>query len=254
MLKLPARGMPCALFALIPCLCLAAPPDSPLVQKGRQQFQQACGFCHGEDAAGSRAPDLIRSPLVNRDKDGDLIGPVVKNGRPDKGMPAFPFSDEQIREIAAFLHSQTLKALRSASVPRDYPLSRLLTGDAAAGKSYFASHCVSCHSPGHSAGGDLAKVATRYKPLDLQQRFLYPRGAHSTATVTLPSGQQVKGTLLHLDDFSVAIRDSDGWYRSWHRDDVKVEEQDPLAGHRELLNQYTDSDIHNVFAYLETLK
>lgn len=250
MRKLPARGILRALLVLIPCLCLAASSDPPLVQKGRQQFQQACGFCHGEDAAGSRGPDLIRSPLVNHDKDGDLIGVVIKNGRPDKGMPAFPFGDDQIKAISAFLHSQAHKALRSASVPRDYPLSRLLTGNAPAGKSYFADHCASCHSP----SGDLAKVASRYKPLDLQQRFLYPRGANSTAVVTLPSGQQVKGTLEHMDDFSVAIRDGDGWYRSWHRDNVKVEVKNPLAAHRELLDQYTDADIHNLFAYLQTLK
>jgi len=230
----------------------AASPD-PKAERGKQLFQQACGFCHGNDATGARGPDLVRSPLVNRDKDGNLLGPAVKSGRPEKGMPAFAYSDAQIADLAAFLHQQVRVALESNSVPGDYPVEKLATGDAAAGKSYFygAGHCDSCHSP----TGDLAGIAKRMSPLNLEARFLYPRGARRTVTVTLPSGEQVSGTLAHNDEFDVALRDSTGWYRSWpHSALAKVDVHDPLEKHRELLYKYTDTDIHNLFTYLETLQ
>jgi len=78
-----------------------------------------------------------------------------------------------------------------------------------------------------------------------------------TVTVTEPSGKTVSGTLVHLDDFIVALNDSDGAFHSWRRDAVpglKVEVHDPRAAHEKLLEQYTNADMHNVLAYLETLK
>ena len=232
---------------------LGATPDPKALARGRQLFQEACGFCHGEDATGARGPDLIRSSLVNHDQNGNLIGPVIRNGREEKGMPAFPYSSDQISDISTFLHEQVEVALRSNRVPRDYPIEKLLTGDATQGKAYFfgAGHCDSCHSP----TGDLAGIAKKYSPIDLEARFLYPAGrAPRTATVTPPSGEKVTGTVLHLDEFTIAVRDSSGWYHSWPRSKVQLEVRDPLAKHRELLSQYTDADVHNLFAYLETLK
>jgi len=233
-------------------LSIAAGPDPKAVDRGKKLFESACGFCHGNDATGSRGPDLIRSPIVNRDKTGELIAPVIKNGRVEQGMPAFAYTTEQISDISAFLHERLQAALHSASVPRDYPVEKLLTGNAAAGKAYFfgAGHCDACHSP----TGDLAGVAKKYTPINLEARFLYPGGTRRSVTVTLPSGEKVSGTLAHLDEFSVALRDGTGWYRSWPLDKVKAEVKDPLDKHRELLRQYTDADVHNLFAYLESLK
>lgn len=233
-------------------LCLGAAPDPKAVERGKKQFESACGFCHGNDATGSRGPDLIRSPIVNRDKEGELMGPVIKNGRVDKGMPAFDYTSAQLSDIAAFLHERLQVALRSASVPRDYPVEKLLTGNADAGKAYFFGdgHCDTCHSP----TGDLAGIAKKYSPINLEARFLYPGGVRRTVTVTLASGEKISGTVAQLDEFNVALRDGTGWYRSWPRDRVKVEVHDPLEKHRELLHKYTDADVHNIFAYLETLK
>jgi cytochrome c oxidase cbb3-type subunit 3 len=103
----------------------------------------------------------------------------------------------------------------------------------------------------------------------LQARFLYPRGRPRRGpgpaqaslpvkvTVTPPDGKPVSGILENIDDFNVSLRDSDGEFHSWLRDQtpgLKVEIQDPLAKHAELLDQYTDRDMHNIVAYLETLK
>src|SRR5215510_7747 len=67
-----------------------SPAKDPAVERGRKQFVQSCGFCHGADATGARGPDLLRSPLVAHDVKGDQIGEVIRNGRTDKGMPALP--------------------------------------------------------------------------------------------------------------------------------------------------------------------
>jgi cytochrome c oxidase cbb3-type subunit 3 len=221
-------------------------------ERGQKQFVEACGFCHGADATGSRGPDLVRSPLVNRDSAGDLIAPVIRNGRPDKGMPAFPLPDAAIQDIVSFLHLRLRESLDSSHVGKDYPAQRLLTGSVEAGRAYFngAGKCGSCHSP----SGDLAGIAKKYPPLEVEERFLSPRGVDATLTVTTPSGDRISGKKVHLDEFSVALRDSAGWYHSWPRAKVKVSVQDPLQAHRELLSQYTDADIHNLFAYLETLQ
>jgi len=226
-------------------------PD-PAVERGHKQFAQACGFCHGPDATGARGPDLVRSPLVAHDVKGDLIGSVIHQGRPDKGMPAMPLTDDQVGDIAVFLHARATEALRSNGVPRGYPAEKLLTGNADTGRVFFngAGGCNQCHSP----TGDLDKVASKYSPLELEAHMLYPGGQHRTAVVTLPSGEQIKGPLVHADDFMVSLRDTSGWYRSFSRDGVKVELQDPLTAHRELLGKLTQADVHNLFAYLETLK
>ncbi len=224
------------------------------VERGRSQFKSSCGFCHGEDATGNRGPDLVRSSSLSHDQSGDILGPLVRNGRPDKGMPAFPaLAQPQISDIVTFLHSRAYEALHSNSVSNDYPLKKLLTGNVEAGRKYFEGDggCSGCHSP----AGDLHRIATKYRPIELQQRFLYPaKGAVRTATVITASGETVEGTLVHADEFEIAITGKDGWYRSWKRDGVKVEIHDPLAAHRALMPKYSDADIHNLFAYLETLK
>jgi cytochrome c oxidase cbb3-type subunit III len=231
----------------------AQTPSPEAVEQGNKQFQQSCGFCHGPDATGARGPDLIRSKLVADDVNGNLISPVIRNGRPDKGMPPLPLNNDQIQFIAAFLHARAQESLASAHLPKNYAVSRLLTGNRQAGEAYFngAGGCKGCHS----SSGDLKGIAAKRSPLELEARMLYPEKAPpATATVSLPSGEQMKGSLVHLDEFSVALRDSSGWYRSYPRDQVKVEVDDPLAAHRALLNTITGDQFHNLFAYLETLK
>jgi cytochrome c oxidase cbb3-type subunit III len=194
----------------------------------------------------------VRSALVAHDVNGNLIGEIIRSGRPDKGMPALPLTNAQIADIGAYLHARAREALDSAQVPDNYPLSRLLTGNAEAGKTYFngAGGCTACHSP----AGDLAHVASRYTPMELEAHMLVPSARPCTVIITLPGGEQVKGTLVHLDEFTVGLRDTSGWYRAFSRENTKVDVHDPLAAHIELLNRLSQDDLHNLFAYLVTLK
>jgi cytochrome c oxidase cbb3-type subunit III len=226
------------------------------VQRGAKQFLQSCSFCHGPNATGAtEGPNLILSATVRHDKNGELIGPVIREGRPGKGMPAFPLTAAQIADIVAFLHARIVVTdNRSAGGPKGgYTLKQLLTGDAVTGKAFFfgAGQCSTCHSP----TGDLKGVAKKYEPVDLQAKFLYPDSSDRkpTAVVLLSTGKQVKGELVHHDRFYVGITDADGWYRSWPANTVKVEVNNPLAAHEKLLKQYTNANMHDLFAYLETL-
>jgi cytochrome c oxidase cbb3-type subunit 3 len=190
--------------------------------------------------------------LLAHDVKGDLIGEVIRHGRPDKGMPAQSLTDEQIADIASYLHARAIEAMRSSGLPSVYPVEKLLTGNADAGKVFFngPGGCNKCHSP----AGDLDRVANKYAPIELEAHMLYPGGRHTTVVVTMPTGEQFQGPLVHADDFVVSLHDAAGWYRSFSRDRVKVELQDALAAHREMLGKLTQADVHNLFAYLETLK
>src|SRR5258708_2842281 len=106
-------------------------------ERGRKEFVQSCGFCHGADATGARGPDLMRSPLVAHDVKGDQIGQVIRQGRPDKGMPAMPLSDAQILDIAAFLHSRAAEAARAPGEPKPSSVGKLLNRNAEGRKNIF---------------------------------------------------------------------------------------------------------------------
>jgi cytochrome c oxidase cbb3-type subunit 3 len=227
--------------------------NSELAAAGGSVFQQNCAFCHGRDAGGGETgPDLTRSKLVTADVGGDKIGDVVLHGRPDKGMPAFNFTPEQITQVAAFIHAQQTKAMSQSGKRKGVDVADLQTGNVEAGKAYFngAGGCATCHSP----TGDLAGVASRYEGLQLEERMLYPKDVKNKVTVTLPSGETVAGTLEYLDEFTVGLREAAGTYRSWPVSTVKVKVDAPVEAHVALFPKYTDADIHNLMAYIQTLR
>lgn len=258
------------------------PPDDPAaVARGKALYGVNCQFCHGADTrGGDGGPSLLHSGAVLDDQHGELIAPIVQNGRTDRGMPKFALSREQVADVAAFIHT-----FRAAGYDesRQRPPS-ILVGDAAAGERFFRGHCASCHS----VTGDLRGLHARIEdPRVLQQTWLMPgsgvgRGesspvkvAPARAVVTLASGEKVEGVLERLDDFVVSLTTDDGQHRSFrlspgppapgtlsagsparaaNRAPPTVEIKDPLQPHKELLRVYSDADIHDVTAFLVTLK
>jgi mono/diheme cytochrome c family protein len=226
--------------------------------RGKALFKSNCSFCHGVDATGGNGgPDLIRSVLVNHDENGNLIAPTVHNGRPGKGMPAFSdLTDAQIADIVSFLHQENLR-LR---LRRGYKLGDVLVGNADAGKEFFQTHCSRCHS----ANGDLKDIATRYDPSELQQLWLDPSNRKNdddknpipakTVDITAPGGRKFSGTLARMDEFNVSWMDANGYHSLPLEHGVVAQVHDPLAAHEELLKHLTNTNMHDVTAYLETLK
>ena len=227
------------------------------VQAGEQRFTSQCGFCHGRDAAGGETgPDLTRSELVAQDIRGDRIGPLVRKGRPEQGMPSFDLTDADLGAIVAFIHTQKTRFETLAGGRRSVDAADLATGDVAAGRRYFngAGGCSGCHS----STGDLAGIASRYRGLELLQRMLYPSGrpapARPKVTLTLASGQTLVAPLAAEDEFTITILDPSGARQAYEKGVVKFKIDNPMAAHFDQLAKYTDDDMHNVFAYLDTLK
>ena len=254
------------------------PGDPAVIARGKTLFEINCRLCHGADLRGGDmgGVNLLRSNLVLTDQHGELILPVVHAGRQNPGMPPMPpfpqIVDDDVKAIAEYIHSvaATMRGQGNPPPGSEPVVLNILVGDANAGKAYFGAKCASCHS----ATGDLQGIGMRYAdPVQLQNSWVAGgagggrggRGGRGggaagapgvTVTVTIPSGQKLEGRLDRIDDFIVVLTPADGVQRSLRRtgDVPKVEIHDPLEGHRKLLTEYTDKDIHDVTAYLVTLK
>jgi cytochrome c oxidase cbb3-type subunit III len=244
--------------------------DPEAVERGRAIVVAKCGFCHGSNArGGAGGSDLTRSPIVQEDEGGKQLNAFLKVGRPEKNMPKFELPDQEVSDVATFLHA-TIAAVSNRG---QYKILDIVVGDPKAGAAYFNGDggCRSCHSP----EGDLKGVGAKYDPTTLQGRMLMPRGGRPgggpprrgfspytdknavQASVSLPSGESVRGALVRLTDFDVTVYDpATQQMRSWLRaDDVpRVTLTDPLQAHVDLLRKWTDRDMHNTTAYLVSLK
>ena len=247
----------------------AGPEDKPLVdpkavESAEPLWASDCALCHGKDARGTvKGPNLVRSLLVLSDRYGNKIGPYLRTRHPKlpSGKILEP-TDTQVLLFAHLLRSRLNDTLRGAPM---FKPGNVLVGDAKAGEAYFTGEgkCTECHSP----TGDLAGIASRIsEPVNLQQRFLFPANSGgrrsatrpapvTTVTVTPASGPALTGDLVHMDDFNVTLRDAAGNQHTIRRTPaVRVEKHDPYAAHIALLDRITDAQIHDVVAYLWTLK
>jgi mono/diheme cytochrome c family protein len=249
----------------------AGPSDKPAVDteaadRGRRTWAGGCINCHGTQARGTdNGPNLVRSVRVLRDRYGSQLGPFLRAGHKlQSGASGASLSEAQIFELAHFLRQRVNDTLRGSPI---FQPQSVLTGDAKAGAAYFKGEgrCTTCHSP----AGNLAGIGARLQPIELQQRFLFPgalrsgrgRGTVSPGqnavrvTVTPPKGSPVSGVLVLLDDFYVSLRGQDGTVQTFRRGpDMKIDRDDPLAYHIELLDRLTDKNMHDIVAYLESLK
>jgi len=241
----------------------STPTDPTAIERGRTLYASGCAFCHGADARGAQGPDLARSLYVTNDEGGPVLGEFLKAGRPANGMPPFPtLSAGDLTDLSAFLKTRVTAA--RARPPMD-PAS-IVVGNATAGAAYFngTGRCSTCHSP----TGDLKGIGAKYTPVVLQGRMINPRvvgGGRgvtvpppppATVKVTLPGGGVSTGRLVSVSDFFVTLVDGNGVRRTFERDnDVpKVEISDPLEAHRQQMLVYTDRIMHDLVAYLVTLK
>jgi cytochrome c oxidase cbb3-type subunit 3 len=232
--------------------------DPVMVARGKQLFSVNCGFCHGSDAHGGEGgPNLLRSPIVLNDREGELISAIVLNGRVEQGMPKFDLSMPGIVDIAAYLHSMGGARDAEASLPSD----AILVGNAAAGKAYFygKGHCSQCHS----LEGDFAGIGSRFGPKTLQDNIIsgaatttlgapLPTAPPQSVIVTLPSGEVIRGNLISVDDFNISLTEADGSRRTFPRNGnmPPVEIHNPLQAHLDMLRDWEDRDIHNLTAFL----
>jgi mono/diheme cytochrome c family protein len=246
--------------------------DGEAAERGKTVYIAECVTCHGNRARGGpdslpppqRGADLVRSLVVLKDRYGATIGEFLKKGHPmQSGKASSSLAGKDVIDLSHFLHLKVNDTLRSGPFSQ---VINVLTGDPKAGEAYFngAGGCAKCHS----VTGDLKGVGAKFEPPALQQKFLFPKSFQVgrgggmannnkpvTLTVTPAGGTPISGTLLHLDDFNVSLRDAAGEYHAWARvPSLKVVKTDPYQGHIDLLDKYTDKNIHDIVAYLEKLK
>jgi cytochrome c oxidase cbb3-type subunit 3 len=237
-------------------LGLGPEPDKAAAARGAPLFQQNCAFCHGPQARGATGPGLITSDEVLGDDHGEHLLPFLKKGRPQKGMPGFPtMSDAQLKDISEFIHLQ-VEAVANRGA---YHVLNIVVGNKAMGKAYVAAHCMACHS-----SETFAHIASQLRsPDQLQRGWIWPRRPAGsldnslaiTAMVKTPDGATITGRVTQVSDFRVTLVDAAGQTHVIERDHgLEVEIKDPLAAHQEMIMTLTNEAMHNVTAYLETLK
>src|SRR5262245_6225353 len=253
------------------------PGDPEVIARGKPSFITNCSSCHGVDLRGgvTGGPNLLRSAVVLMDQHGELILPIVRGARAERGMPPLPqLTDDDVKAVAEYIHSIVATARNQGAPPEsETPPPNALVGDAKAGEVYFAAKCSSCHSP----TGDLAGIGTKVDEAKALQNYWIVGGGGGgrggrggrggqgaepsdrrtvTATVTLANGEKVTGQVARLDNFFVTLLLDDGRLRTIRREGAvpKVEVKDPLEFHKNLPAILTDKDMHDVTAYLATLK
>jgi len=253
-----------------------APGDPALIARGRALYGVRCGACHGADLRGGDqgGPNLLRSQIILTDQHGENIVPVIRDGRQGAvgTMPAFHLPEEDMLALAEYIHSVMGQAGRQGRPPGSETLPELnvIVGDAAAGQRYFEKVCSRCHSPAGNLRGVAARVADARALQDLWvSGGVSGRGGRGggggrgdaepsriQVTVTVPGSAPVTGRLVRIDDFVVSIQTEDGARRTFRRDGAnpKVDINDPLEPHRRLVLELTDRDMHDVTAFLATLK
>ena len=250
----PARARPQSTAGAARALPQHAAFSADDIKRGSGLFLQNCAFCHGKDAGGGESgPDLTRSNLVTNDKDGEAIGALIHSGRLEKGMPRFDLNAADTKALVAFIHSQQDLSMSQTGARKGVEVADLQTGNVAAGQAFFTGSggCSKCHSP----EGDLKGIATKFSGLRLEQQMLMPRDAKpAKVTLTTASGKTLSGPLLYQDEFTIALTDEAGMYHSFLTNSVRFKVENPVNAHVELLGKYTDDDIHNLMAFIQTLK
>ncbi len=229
-------------------LGLGPVPDRAAAERGAPVFEQNCAFCHGPKARGATGPSLITSDVVLTDDHGERLAPFLKKGVLEKGMPAFAtMTDEQLKDIAEFLHLQVEDVANRGA----YQVLNILVGNVAKGKVYVEGHCLSCHT-----AETFAHIASKFRtPDQLQRNWVWPsRDGAMTATVKTAGGT-ISGRVTQISDFRITVETASGATKTIDRGSgVSVQIDDPLAGHRQMIMTLKNEDMHDVTAYLETLK
>lgn len=216
--------------------------DEAAVERGSALFAAQCATCHGPAGRGTNpATDLIRSALVRREETAEKLAT----------HPGEAFTKGQMEDLGAWLKV----LLFSVSSKGNQDFLNILTGDAGKGGRFFAANCAGCHTlHSEKATGDLAGMGEKYDASVLQSLWLNPRRAKTPRTVTVtPPG--ITGTLERIDEFSLVLKDEAGTRHTVRLDDdTRVEIKDPLQAHYDLYPRLTDADIHDVTAFLASLK
>ena len=247
------------------------PVDAVAHDRGQGIWARECIDCHGSQARGSeKGPNVIRTKTVNYDRSseppGSVLGPFLKAGHSTmSGKASASFTPDEVVGLAHFLRQRVNDTMRGSPL---FTVGDIVVGDRAAGEAFFkgAGKCESCHT---STTRSLAGIGSRVPaPVDIQQRMMFPAiaprgqgagpGANPnavTVTITPESGPAIAGVLVEQSNFFVTARFDDGTVRSVRRTPgMNVVVTNPFQAHIDLLDVVTDTEMHDLVAYLVSLK
>ena len=207
-----------ALLLLAGILLPAAPrifaqhePTADDVAEGERLFTSTCTGCHGAEGDAVFGVDLGRGQFRNSTTDDDLVR-TIRNGLTGTAMPPSTFTDEQARNLVAYLRSRV-----------STPLS-MVPGDAGRGKALFEGKgkCVTCHrveGNGSRFGPDLSDIGQLRKVPELERSLVEPGAeivpANRMLRVVTRDGAVTTGRLLNHDTFAVLLIDAQERLRSF---------------------------------------
>jgi putative heme-binding domain-containing protein len=218
----------------------------------RLYFSLGCPACHGNDARGSRGPNLRGSVLWSRSDAQQHAFDVIKHGVKGTEMPAYPgTSDNEIIELVAYL----------GRVPSDG--KRASSGDARRGSKLFRLlECARCHGPegrGDLLGPELASVLRAKGPDHLRNAVRQPTKElpfnHTPIAVVAKDGRRFTGIRRNEDSFSLQMVDGLGDIHLFLKEELRTITHE----RKSLMPQYDESQLPSnaladLFAYLQTVK
>jgi putative heme-binding domain-containing protein len=221
--------------------------DPAAVAAGQARFLERCAVCHGQDATGSQAANLVRARIVVAGRDGALFS-VIRKGLPGTAMPPqADLDDEQVWQLVSFLHS--------LARPGEQPP---VEGDAAAGARLFRDRgCLACHivdGSGGFLGPGLDSIATRKKTEEIRADIVDPNASvaqgYGRVVVRTKDGSRIEGLLKNEDMASLQVLTSDGAYALLRRSEVDSVET-PAGSTMPAPSGLTDEQVQNLLAFLD---
>ena len=245
-----------------------ATPD--VLLRGKGLYEANCASCHAVDLrGGANGTNLLRSGVALADEHGELVGASVA-----KHTPALTIVGADVVAISEYIHSVHATMGGQGSPPGRNPTSvelNVLVGDAVAGARTFTAACATCHS----VTADLKGIGAKYPDARaLQNAWVAGSGGRfgggggrgggggsNPATVTMPDGSKLEGTLVRKTDWLVILTLADGTRKSVARNPdtglPKVDVKDPSEAHKKMVLAIDDpanKNMHDITAYLWTIK
>ena len=236
-------------------------PLSAQPRAGELLFRQACVGCHGVGAHGGvRAPDLTTGVWAHGGSDAQMAR-TISAGLPGTAMPANELTDDEIRQVIAYLRSLQQPPGQSA-------------GDAKHGESLFfgSARCSSCHianGRGGRLGPELSYVGSSRPRSYLVESIREPdrqitentsiggsgMQMYDTATAVTRDGKRIVGVPMNEDTFTIQIMDTSERVHSLEKKSLTSLRHE----NRSLMPAYSpanlpDADLQDVVAYLQTLR
>jgi cytochrome c oxidase cbb3-type subunit 3 len=246
-------GVFLGLVVLIPA---PAAPQVPQLDVGKRAFDINCARCHGIGGTGNTGPSLAR-PVLPRARDDSAFRKVIESGIPGTEMPgAFWLGELDQVAIVAYVRS----------LGRVAP--EVLGGNAARGATtYQRAGCAGCHVIGGSggvAGPELTDIGIRRSTRYLRESIVDPAAAFPAeggyqlflvVRAVLRDGRTVTGVRINEDNYSIQLRDVNGFLHSLRKDLLRSLVTDPRTSTMpSFRGRLAVADIEDIVAYLATAR